>query len=517
MKMKKVLSVALAVIKKLTLCISLIAIIFGCSQQNSTNQKGSPIINPPTVVGNYPNTPFLFAIPTQGVRPILWTAEALPMGLNLDGSTGIISGNVKETGDYSVTLTATNKYGVSTSNLTIKIGDLLALTPPMGWNSWNTFADKINDSLVREIADSLVSTGMRDLGYQYINIDDYWQLVERDANGKLQVNNEKFPNGLKVVADYVHSKGLKIGLYSDAADLTCGGVAGSYGHEEQDAKDFEAWGIDLLKYDYCNAPPSKDTAIVRYTRMAKALHQTGRSIVFNVCEWGEGGIPPHGQSGGRKPWEWAASVGGNYWRTTLDIRNAWKLKVYSAQSNSIMQVLDINAPLSDYASPGHWNDPDMLVVGINSKLTTVVNRSGAMGCSDEEYRAHMSLWCLMASPLLSGNDIRTMNQATKDILLNREIIAVNQDPLGKQAKRIRDDGLEEVFAKPLADGSWAVGLLNRNDSGDNIIRISWKEIGIQGKWAVRDLWKHQDLGEFSAYFEITVKPHQCFVIRLQRK
>jgi alpha-galactosidase len=251
--------------------------------------------------------------------------------------------------------------------------------------------------------------------------------------------------------------------------------------------------------------------------MAKALRNTNRSIVFSICEWGEGGIPPHGQAGGRKPYEWAGSVGGNYWRTTLDIRNAWKLDVYNAQSNSIMQILDMNAPLAEYASPGHWNDPDMLVVGIKANPDAVVNRAGAMGCSDLEYRSHMSLWSLMTAPLLSGNDIRNMSLETKEILLNSEIIAINQDPLGKQAKRIRDDGDTEVFAKPLVDGTWAIGLLNRSDTAENIMRISWSEIGMEGSMAVRDLWEHKDLGEFAGYFEVPVVPHQCVVVRLFKK
>ena len=496
--------------------ILILGILLGCKQGDPEAINNSPVINPPFVTGNYPETPFLFAVPTQGVRPIVWTAEGLPEGLEIDGSTGIISGNAGQKGEYEVHITAENRFGKAASRLVIKIGDLLALTPPMGWNSWNTFDVNISDSLIRQIADSMVSTGMRDLGYHYINIDDYWQLVDRDKNGRIQVNREKFPDGIKAVADYVHAKGLKLGIYSDAANLTCGGVAGSYGYEEQDAMDFASWGIDLLKYDYCNAPPPRDSAIVRYTRMAKALRNTNRSIVFSICEWGEGGLPPHGQAGGRKPHEWAASVGGNYWRTTLDIRNAWLLDVYNAGSNSIMQILDINAPLADYAGPGHWNDPDMLVVGIDTSRTTVVNRAGAKGCTHEEYKSHMSLWCLMASPLLCGNDIRNMSQETKSILLNREIIAINQDPLGKQAKKIQDDGDREVFAKPLADGSWAVGLLNRNDTAQAPFRISWQELGIEGRWMVRDVWEHQDLGEYSGFFEKQVLPHQCVVIRLRK-
>ena len=502
--------------KRQIFCILISGVLLACNRPDSVTNINSPVINPPVVTGNYPNTPFLYAIPTEGKRPVIWSAEGLPNGLELDASTGIISGSVDVSGVYQVKITAENSFGKSSAVITIKIGDLLALTPPMGWNSWNTFDSNISDSLIRQIADSMVSTGMKDIGYQYINIDDLWQLAHRDKNGKIQVNTEKFPHGIKAVADYVHSKGLKLGIYSDAADRTCGGVAGSYGYEELDATDFATWGIDLLKYDYCNAPPSRDTAIIRYTRMANALKKTGRSIVFSICEWGEGGIPPYGLAGGRKPYEWAAAAGGNYWRTTLDIRNAWLLDVYNAGSNSIMQIVDMNAPLADYAGPGHWNDPDMLVVGIDTSKSTVVNHAGAKGCTIEEYRSHMSLWCLMAAPLLAGNDIRNMNKSIKEILLNREIISVNQDPLGKQAKRISDDGDSEVFAKPLTDGSWAVGLLNRNDLENKSIRITWNELGISGKWSVRDLWEHEDIGSFSDYFETKVKPHQCVVIRITK-
>jgi alpha-galactosidase len=502
--------------KRILYLLGITAILTACDHQTADLNKDAPVITQPSLTGNYPNTPFLFSVPTIGKRPIIWSAEGLPPGLELDASTGIIKGNVSERGDFPVTISAENSYGKTSSKLIIKIGDLLALTPPMGWNSWNTFDVNISDSLIRQIADSMVSSGMKDVGYQYINIDDLWQLPDRDENGKIQINTEKFPHGIKAVADYVHSKGFKLGIYSDAANRTCGGVAGSYGYEEQDAMDFASWGIDLLKYDYCNAPPSRDTAIVRYKRMAEALKKTGRSIVFSICEWGEGGIPPHGLAGGRKPYEWAASVGGNYWRTTLDIRNAWLLDVYNAGSNSIMQILDMNAPLADYAGPGHWNDPDMLVVGIDTSKTTVVSHSGARGCTIEEYKSHMSLWCLMTAPLLAGNDIRNMNKDIKEILLNREIIAVNQDPLGKQAKRIRDDGDSEVFAKPLEDGSWAVGLLNRNDSENKKIRITWNELGISGKWNVRDLWEHKEIGRFSDQFEIEVKPHQCVMIRINK-
>jgi len=483
------------------------------SKEQSGVFKGPPVINKPDVVGCYPKTPFLFAIPTSGERPVIWSAENLPKGLGLDSLTGIIQGTIEKAGIYTIKIKATNRLGSTNGQLSLKIGDLLALTPPMGWNSWNTFAEKLNDSLVRQIADSMVANGMRDIGYQYVNMDDFWQLKERDKEGNIQVNREKFPHGLKALADYVHSKGLKIGIYSDASEYTCGGVAGSNGFEERDARFWAESGIDLLKYDYCGAPSLRDTAIARYKRMGIALRKTNRSIVFSICEWGEGGLNSGEGKGSRKPWEWGASVGGNYWRTTLDIRNTWNQKIYDDSHTSIMQILDINAPLAEYAGPGHWNDPDMLVVGIYNNPNAVTNNDQAKGCTDEEYRSHMSLWCLMAAPLLCGNDIRSMNNETKETLLNFEIIAINQDPLGKQAKRIRDDGDFEVFSKPLADGSLAIGLLNRSEKSQKI-SVSKTELGILGNWKVRNVWTHEE-SEFPATkFAKLVKPHECVVVRI---
>jgi alpha-galactosidase len=486
-------------------------LLFSCHQGQQrflSVFEGAPRINDPAVTGNYPNTPFLFAVPTSGERPVTWSASGLPAGLHMDSSTGFITGMVKQKGSYQVAVTAENRLGKATRQLLINIGDTLALTPPMGWNSWNTFRNKISDSLVRGIADSMVSSGMRDLGYQYVDIDDLWQLVERDKEGNIQIDSTKFPHGIRAVADYVHSKGLKLGIYSDASDRTCGGVAGSYGFEEKDALAFASWGVDLLKYDYCGAPRVKDTAIVRYRRMGEALRNTDRSIVFSVCEWG---------AFDSEPWTWAAGIGGNYWRTTWDIRNTWKLN-YDVSHTGIMDILDINAPLDAYAGPGHWNDPDMLVVGINDKKQTVVNVSGKNGrpLTEEEQQSHMSLWCLMAAPLLCGNDIRDMDSATRRILLNPEIIALDQDPLGRQAKVVHRDSLGQVFVKPLAGGDLAVGLLNRSDSA-RTLKISWQALGISGSWKVRDLWEHKNLGPESAAFAAMVPVHGCTVIRLSRQ
>ncbi|WP_119081221.1 putative Ig domain-containing protein [Chitinophaga alhagiae] len=469
--------------------------------------EGKARINGPYVTGNYPGTPFLFAVPTAGERPVVWTAEGLPPGLQLDPATGFITGMAKQEGVYTVSITAKNKLGRSTSVLTIKIDSVLALTPPMGWNSWNTFEEKISDSLIRAIADAMVASGMRDLGYLYVNIDDLWQLADRDEEGNMQADPVKFPEGIKAVADYVHSKGLKLGIYSDASEKTCGGVAGSYGFEERDARLFAEWGIDLLKYDYCGAPRVTDSAVARYERMAKALRNTGRSIVFNICQWG---------AFNSRPWKWAAGIGGNYWRTTWDIRNTWVMRNDPGHC-SIMDILDINAPLGEFAGPGRWNDPDMLVVGINDPDATVtVSPDQGKPLTTIEQQSHMSLWCLMAAPLLCGNDIRSMDPATKAILLNPEIIAINQDPLGKQAAIARKDSLAEILVKQLTGQSLAVGLLNRSGK-PGVIKVSWKEMNISGPYMVYDVWRHRDVAQAEKFLEATVPAHGCKVFKLTKK
>lgn len=487
--------------KKILYSLGLLASIFwSCETPSTASRDGAPQINDPKVVGNYPGTPFLFAVPTTGDRPIEWQAKGLPTGLSINSKNGFITGQIDEPGTFQVKLFASNAKGIAESDLEIVIGDTLALTPTMGWNSWNTFGQHISDSLIRQTIDSVVATGMRDLGYQYINIDDFWQLVERDENGKIQINKEKFPNGIKAVADYAHANGLKIGIYSDAAELTCGRVAGSFGFEEEDAADFAAWGIDLLKYDYCLAPADKQTAIERYTAMNDALRKQNRSIVFSVCEWG-----------GREPWTWAAEAGGEYWRTTWDIRNTWEADVYDDMHNGVMNILDINSELDEYAGRGRWNDPDMLIVGIGNNQEAIVGDDNHLGCTNLEYQSHMSLWCMMAAPLLSGNDLRNMDEETKRILTNQEIIAINQDVLGKQAKKIKDSGEVEYYLKPLKGGNYALAILNRFDNKSIEEKVSWSDLGIAGTYAVRDVWEHADLGKFEDGIKATVLPHETKV------
>jgi alpha-galactosidase len=362
----------------------------------------------------------------------------------------------------------------------------LALTPPMGWNSWNKFGCKIDEITVREAADAMVASGMRDAGYQFIVIDDCWQ-VDRDSKGNIIVDGKAFPSGIKALADYVHSKGLKFGIYSDAGTKTCAGRPGSWGYEFQDARQYAEWGVDYLKYDWCSNGGQNSEAA--YSLMRDALKACGRPIVFSICEWGS-----------TKPWLWAKNIG-NLWRTTGDIQDMWEGKK-DWGGLGVVQILDLQDGLETYSGPGHWNDPDMLEVG-NGGMTAT------------EYRAHFSFWCLLAAPLMAGNDLATMTPETRDILTNREVIAVDQDPLGKQGSKVRDDGDTEVWARPLADGSRAVILFNRS-SKEALIAVNWTEIGYPKTLGaqVRDLWKHQNLDVFKGSYSAAVPGHSAVMVKI---
>ncbi len=354
----------------------------------------------------------------------------------------------------------------------------LAKTPPMGWNSWNLFAEKVDDQTVRTMADAMVSSGMRDAGYIYVNIDDTWEGV-RDAQGNLQTNH-KFPN-MKALADYVHSKGLKIGIYSSPGPRTCGSYPASYGHEEQDAKTFASWGIDYLKYDWCSASAiyKNDALQPIYQKMGAALEATGRPIVYSLCEYGMGDVET-----------WGPKVGGNLWRTTGDIRDEWP---------SMIDNIEKQVKTAPYAGPGHWNDPDMLEIG-NGHMT------------DDEYRTHMSLWALTAAPLLAGNDIRSMSDVTKSILMNKEVIAVDQDTLGKQASPVKNGDLE-TWVKPLADGSVAVGVVNHGSSAA-AASVNASDLHLNGASKARDLWAHQDVQFAGNSYSAQVPSHGVLMLRV---
>ncbi|HTJ30080.1 MAG TPA: glycoside hydrolase family 27 protein [Acidobacteriaceae bacterium] len=358
----------------------------------------------------------------------------------------------------------------------------LAKTPPMGWNSWNLFAGKVDDAIIRTMADAMVSSGMRDAGYVYVNIDDTWEDT-RDAQGNLKPNH-KFPD-MKALADYVHSKGLKLGIYSSPGPHTCGGYPGSYGHESQDAKAYAGWGIDYLKYDWCSAGMiyKNDDLQPVYQKMGAALQSTGRPIVFSLCEYGLNKVE-----------QWGPKVGGNLWRTTGDIRDEW---------SSMIGNIEEQAPRAPYAGPGHWNDPDMLEIG-NGHMT------------DDEYRTHMSLWALTAAPLLAGNDIRSMSETTKSILLNKEVIAIDQDALGKQASPVKHGDLE-TWAKPLADGSIAVGIVNHGSAAQPAT-VHTSDLNLKGHVkSARDLWTHKDVTFTTDAYTATVPSHGVLLLKVSAK
>jgi alpha-galactosidase len=355
----------------------------------------------------------------------------------------------------------------------------LARTPPMGWNSWNKFAGRVDDATVRSIADAMAGSGMKDAGYQYINIDDTWE-AGRDAQGNIQTN-KKFPD-MKALADYVHSKGLKLGIYSSPGPNTCAGYEGSYGHEEQDARTYAAWGIDYLKYDWCGARNlyTDEEMPAVYQIMGDALLKQKRPIVYSLCQYGRLDV-----------WKWGADVGGNLWRTTGDIRDAW---------DSMTRIGFNQNDLAPYAKPGHWNDPDMLEIG-----------NGAM--SNDEYKTHMSLWAILAAPLLAGNDLRSMSPEILAILTNRDVIAVNQDTLGKQGRRVWQSGEQEVWTRSLSGGDVAVAIFNRGKD-EAKITVKAAELKIAGKWKARDLWAHQGVPWPETEYSATIPSHGVLMVRL---
>lgn len=376
----------------------------------------------------------------------------------------------------------------------------LAPTPPMGWMTWNMFKGDISEQLIKETADAMVESGLRDAGYKYVFIDDLWQ-GGRDNRNNIIPDPKKFPNGIKALADYVHSKGLKLGIYSDAAQLTCGGCTASYGFEEQDARTFASWDVDYLKYDYCNAPEDSATARLRYKTMADALSKSGRDIVLGICEWGQ-----------RNGEEWCEHVGGQLWRTSSDVRDMWK-DIVNQGGAGILDIINVTAPLSKQVRHGQWPDMDMLVVGLNGKGGPSSDLGG-VGCTYTEYQTQMSMWCMMSSVLALSNDLRHLTPEDKRILLNKEIIAIDQDPLGKAAERVVNEAGHQVFVRPLANGSHAVAILNSGDKAQRL-SVSFKQLGLTGKYTVRDVWQHRDIARGATKWGGKVLAHETkvFVLR----
>ncbi len=465
----------------------------------------SPHINYPRVYGAGTGKPFLFRIPASGKRPMKFSAEGLPAGLKLDANTGVISGNVFRTGTYKVTVTAENAKGKDRQEIKFFIGFKLALTPPMGWNSWNCWGISVDHDKVLAAADAFVNSGLADHGWMYINIDDGWEAEKRTDKGEL-LPNQKFPD-MKSLAGKVHTHGLKLGIYSSPGPKTCGGYLGSWKHELQDARTWASWGIDYLKYDWCSyGNIAKDQSLPElqkpYKIMRKCLDNVNRDIIYSLCQYGMGDV-----------WKWGAGVGGNLWRTTYDINDSWA---------SMAGIGFSQDKCSPYAGPGHWNDPDMLVVGQVGWGPTLHQTRLT---PDEQY-THISLWSLLAAPLLIGCDLSQLDDFTLNLLTNDEVLAVDQDPLGKQAVKVKDaDGIQ-VWKKQLQDGSITVGLFYTGTSApeealqwnDKIktrkITVNWDDLHISGKQNVRDLWRQKDLGVFEDTFEAEVNYHGVVLVKI---
>ena len=459
----------------------------------------TPRINGPNVFGVRPGSPFLYTIPATGDRPMKFSVSHLPRGLKVDAKTGRITGQLEKRGEYVVTLRAKNSLGKSEKKFRILCGDQIALTPPMGWNSWNCFAHAVSEDRVKAAADAMVKSGLINHGWTYIYIDDYWQNHRnakdptlrgpfRDANGNI-VPNSRFPD-MKGLADYVHSLGLKIGLYSSPGPWTCGGCAGSFGHEQQDAETYAKWGFDYLKYDWCsygsiadgkaatdkNIPTwsegagrnNVEVAKYPYEIMGKYLREQNRDIVFSLCQYGMSDV-----------WKWGGSVEGNCWRTTGDINDSWK------SMSGIGFHQDKCAP---YAKPGNWNDPDMLVVG----EVGWGNLHPTRLTPNEQY-THISLWCMLSAPLLIGCDMTKFDKFTLSLLENDEVLAIDQDALGKEATCVLSDGDLRLYEKELEDGGRALGFFNVGVKPLKLDFDQFARIGIFGKQVVRDLWRQKNV------------------------
>jgi alpha-galactosidase len=467
-------------------------------------ENSSPRITGAQVFGVRPGSPVLFTLTATGEKPMKFSADNLPQGLTLNSGNGQIHGVLKEKGEYITIVTAQNKRGKAQREFKIVVGDTICLTPPMGWNSWNSWACAVDDAKVRASAKAMVDSGLADHGWTYINIDDCWMRREgsndpviggpvRDKDGYL-LSNAKFPD-MKALTDYIHLLGLKVGIYISPGPNTCAGFVGSWQYEQKDAQRFAEWGFDYLKYDWCGyskiAPnPGLDELKKPYAVMRKELDAVDRDIVYSLCQYGMGDV-----------WKWGTEVGGNCWRTTGDINDSW---------GSMAGIGFKQADLYSYASPGHWNDPDMLVVG---NVGWGPNLHPSRLTVDEQY-THISLWCLLASPLLIGCPLEQLDDFTRGLLTNDEVLEVSQDPLGQQARRVAQTGDAEVWARKLQDGSYAVGLFNRNAWNQQKVTANWADIGLKGRLRVRNLWRQKNLSKSKSSFTADVPAHGVVLVRV---
>ncbi len=473
-----------------------------------------PRINGPKIYGARPGNPFLYRVPCTGSHPMTFVANGLPVSLRLDPDSGIITGTTPAGGEYDVILTAKNNAGQTQRAFKIVAGDTLALTPPMGYNHWYAHFNRIKDAMMRQAADIMISSGMADVGYQFVNVDDCWMNAAgvsrymtdetrvgptRDENGNI-VPNRHFPD-MKGLADYIHAKGLKAGLYTSPGVSTCTGCAGSYGHEVQDAQQFARWGFDFLKYDWCSysrvagRDPDLDAMMTPYRLMGEELKKQKRDIVLNLCQYGMGEV-----------WKWGRMVEGHSWRTSGDL---------GFELNRILDIALKNAALGPWNGPGGWNDPDYLQIGwIGAQQGQTFQPPHPCPLTPAEQYSFMSLWCLLPAPLFYSGDMTRLDDFTIGILCNPEMIEVNQDALGKAARVVR---LEEedtfLMIKELEDGSQAVGLCNRGEC-EFQVTATWSQLSITGRQSVRDLWRQQDLGVFTKAFSTIVPRHGVAVMKI---
>jgi alpha-galactosidase len=468
-------------------------------------------INGPKIYGVHPGHPFLYTIPATGERPMTFAAEGLPDGLMLDTKTGQITGQLATRGEYTILLEAKNKHGKAKRKFKIVSGDTLALTPYMGWNSWYVWEGRVSDKIMREAADAMVSTGLINHGYQYVNIDDCWAVKPgsenpvlggepRDAGGKINAN-KRFPD-MKALTDYIHSKGLKAGIYTSPGPTTCAGFEGAYGHEELDAQRFAEWGFDFLKYDWCSySSKAKGNSLAElqkpYRLMGDLLRRQDRDIIFNFCQYGMGEV-----------WKWGKEMGGNSWRTAGDLGGSYG----GIPAALFRDGFDLYSRyhLDQYGGPGGWNDPDYLLLGY---LSTWNGKTALTPLTPNEQYTHVSLWCMVAAPLILSGDITRLDAFTLNLLCNDEVLDVDQDSLGKPGHRVSILDTAEVWARDLDDGGKAVGLFNRGET-DARVTAKWTDVGVAGRQLVRDLWRQKDIGKFKDEFTASVPRHGVVLLKL---
>ena len=470
-----------------------------------------PRINGPSMYGARPGHPFLYRIPCTGVRPIRFSADGLPPSLHLDTSSGIISGATPSAGRYKVTLRAENDRGSASRMLEIVAGASLTLTPPMGWNDWYSHYERVSDALMRRAADAMIASGMADFGYQYVNIDDCWMRkpgskdpalrgAPRDESGGIRPNG-RFPD-MNALTAYIHAKGLKAGIYTSPGPLTCAGYTGAWRHEAQDATRFAEWGFDFLKYDWCSytkIEPGKTLEGFQrpYRLMGGILEGLDRDVVLNLCQYGMGDV-----------WKWGGEAGGQAWRTTGDLG--------LEKSKSLPGFYSIalkNAQLADFAGPGHWNDPDYILIGSVGNAFQIDALPKPTTLTPDEQYSYMSLWALMAAPLFYSGDMDHLDAFTLNVLCNAEVIGVDQDSLGRQAHIVRKTEDELVLAKSMSDGSVAVGLFNLGKEARQMT-AAWTDLGVKGPHQARDLWRQKDLGTMTDAYRATVPSHGVMLVRV---